>query len=337
MVKFITNNEIIIFPEIDNEDEDEALDACIDWEEIARLEEEALGTKPVDPKLSSNNAVVIGESPQKKMSSGRSPLPHLGNKESPITEADMEAAAASSRQVARRLFLEDAASMENPQQSTFAVAAEVAEVGRAIREEFFPYQVLVIGDPVPKDSARHKSMQSKFKKEGRSSFSSWTYNPSGKKKEKFQQYLRKKLYAIHGPGLKFPLFPMGVAVELDVTFAKQPPKRMFVGQHRDIVGSKLKKEYQSSNLAPLKPDTDNCLKFLLDGLKDIAWADDMQCVRINAMKCYDDKPPFMGRTFFKLRTAPEHYSISDAAVPHDDLINDRDYMMGYVAACTPDY
>jgi Holliday junction resolvase RusA-like endonuclease len=39
-----------------------------------------------------------------------------------------------------------------------------------------------------------------------------------------------------------------------------------------------------------KPDTDNLLKAVLDGLNGIAWADDSQVIRVSASKEYSTEP-----------------------------------------------
>ena len=49
----------------------------------------------------------------------------------------------------------------------------------------------------------------------------------------------------------------------------------------------------------MKPDTDNCIKFVLDALNGVAWHDDYQVVQINATKCYDSLPPYGGRTYIE--------------------------------------
>lgn len=299
MAKFFAGDELIVFPEPIVDDD---LDRFIDWEEMDKLER------------------AFQEHQAETMNATDSPIVVHGQKESPITEEHMELAAAP------------------------PAARNLPASRQLFNAAFFPYQALVIGDPVPKASPRHKSAKKmsgsgtkgngKFKK---STTHSWTYNPSAKKHQIFQKFLMKKLRAIHGPSLAFPLFPSGTGVELQVVFAKQPPKRMFVGEKRDIVGAKLKNEYIQNNQAPLAPDTDNCLKFLLDGLKGIAWQDDIQCVSIKAAKCYDNQPPFLGRTFIQLREAAQLVTIPDGAVPHEELLDDREYMMGYIASCSPGY
>lgn len=56
--------------------------------------------------------------------------------------------------------------------------------------------------------------------------------------------------------------------------------------------SKKKKEDKLSNILrpSKKPDIDNIVKLIADGLNDIAYKDDTQIVEMQAMKFYSDKP-----------------------------------------------
>jgi Holliday junction resolvase RusA-like endonuclease len=54
-----------------------------------------------------------------------------------------------------------------------------------------------------------------------------------------------------------------------------------------------KKQLQMANgeIRPCKkPDTDNCIKSILDGLNGVAYSDDKQVVEIHAAKYYDNSP-----------------------------------------------
>lgn len=56
--------------------------------------------------------------------------------------------------------------------------------------------------------------------------------------------------------------------------------------------SKKKKEDKLSNILrpSKKPDIDNIVKLIADGLNNIAYKDDTQIVEMQAMKFYSDKP-----------------------------------------------
>ena len=48
---------------------------------------------------------------------------------------------------------------------------------------------------------------------------------------------------------------------------------------------------QAGNLLPTsKPDTDNYLKGIMDGLTGIAWVDDSQVIRVTCEKSYSEQP-----------------------------------------------
>jgi Holliday junction resolvase RusA-like endonuclease len=53
-----------------------------------------------------------------------------------------------------------------------------------------------------------------------------------------------------------------------------------------------------------KPDIDNLIKFVMDGLTGIFYADDDQVVRVCAVKMMDTEEPFGGRTSIKLSVPP---------------------------------
>ena len=95
----------------------------------------------------------------------------------------------------------------------------------------------------------------------------------------------------------YPLIPSG-AVHVWVTFFKKPPQTCFTNGDRNrpkghlLKASQSQKEYTTA----MKPDTDNCLKFVLDALKGVGWQDDYQVCKIEATKCFDSLPPFEGRT-----------------------------------------
>lgn len=64
--------------------------------------------------------------------------------------------------------------------------------------------------------------------------------------------------------------------------------------YRKIQKSVSKKEYArrlSNDVRPtVKPDTDNYIKIILDGLNGLVWLDDNQITDVAAHKYYSDKP-----------------------------------------------
>ena len=70
-------------------------------------------------------------------------------------------------------------------------------------------------------------------------------------------------------------FSQGTALEISAVFYLTRPVSVSV----------KKRPYPTS-----KPDLDNLIKALKDGLKGITWHDDSQVVKISAVKQYSDKP-----------------------------------------------
>ncbi len=81
-----------------------------------------------------------------------------------------------------------------------------------------------------------------------------------------------------------PCFQGGVAVMIDATF--QIPKSWTRAKKADAMKGKL---------TPGKPDIDNILKVVLDGLNGIAYEDDKQVVLVQCRKTYStDLAPGIG-------------------------------------------
>jgi Holliday junction resolvase RusA-like endonuclease len=89
---------------------------------------------------------------------------------------------------------------------------------------------------------------------------------------------------------------------LKIWFCTKPSLSFFINGD----GIRLKPQYNRFTIAghsPFckieKPDVDNLVKFVLDALKGICWADDYQVSVITAYKCVDLYPPFQGRTIIE--------------------------------------
>ena len=71
-------------------------------------------------------------------------------------------------------------------------------------------------------------------------------------------------------------------------------KKMIKKVYRSIQKSVSIKEYArrlSNDVRPIvKPDTDNYIKIILDGLNGLVWLDDNQVTDVAAHKYYSDKP-----------------------------------------------
>lgn len=76
--------------------------------------------------------------------------------------------------------------------------------------------------------------------------------------------------------------PFDGPVELHATFFMPIPKRFTKGQRRDAITNRL--------YPVTRPDTDNLLKGVLDGIDKIVTNDDAQVVRVTATKYYSETP-----------------------------------------------
>ncbi|CAB9522045.1 expressed unknown protein [Seminavis robusta] len=104
-----------------------------------------------------------------------------------------------------------------------------------------------------------------------------------------------------------PILPAG-PVWVRVRLYKRPPQNMFVNGNRTRPKGKLLQASQSDSTEytiSMKPDTDNCLKFVLDALTGVGWMDDFQVCKLDAMKCYDSVAPFTGRTLIEFGSLDE--------------------------------
>lgn len=103
-----------------------------------------------------------------------------------------------------------------------------------------------------------------------SSRSGTVYTPG--KTKSYERQIAEAYEAQNGP-----CFQGGVAVMIDATF--QIPKSWTRAKKADAAAGKL---------APGKPDIDNILKVVLDGLNGIAYEDDKQVVLTQCKKVYAD-------------------------------------------------
>ena len=163
-------------------------------------------------------------------------------------------------------------------------------------------RILKLGDPIPKPSVRVivKPTGTNMSKPGNNTFKRWNYNPASKAMSDFKALAREQICDEEKqPGFDFEGFPVwgpGTGVSVTVWFCKRPPNNFFINNDRT-------RPKHNALLTPctVKPDTDNCLKFILDSLSKLVWADDNQVDCICAKKLYDNCPPYEGRTIVELR------------------------------------
>lgn len=116
------------------------------------------------------------------------------------------------------------------------------------------YKILIFGKPVPKGRPR-------FTRKG------WTYTP--KKTRIYEDYV--KFVAISQTKIRKPIVN---PIKVEISFYLQRPE------------SRKKYPYPD-----VKPDIDNLIKSVIDGLQGIVFHDDKQIISLHANKLYsNDKP-----------------------------------------------
>lgn len=137
-------------------------------------------------------------------------------------------------------------------------------VGRALRE-MIDLTFEVLGTPVPQHRPRF-SRAGKFVR---------TYNV------KEDNTYREKLYWEAKKAIKRPI-ERGIALRVDIEVFRALPASLPQSK-RDLAALGV--------LQPAtRPDIDNYLKQIFDGLNGIVWEDDGQIVTVTASKWYSDRP-----------------------------------------------
>lgn len=160
-----------------------------------------------------------------------------------------------------------------------------------LTDEDNEYHAVIIGDPMPKPAPRCYVKLMGFDANNRPRMKRWTWNSAEKKMKETRQLIQHQLHGQNNTST-FPIF-QDTPVWIKVWFCKRPPNKYFM--NNDRTRPKRILHYDSSNKVIL-PDTDNCIKFILDSLSTVAWDDDKQVSSIMAWKCLDTHPPYEGRT-----------------------------------------
>ena len=129
------------------------------------------------------------------------------------------------------------------------------------------YKFVVSGEPVGKGRPRFTRVGGYAR----------AYEP---KKTKTYEELVKKSFIEQNPDYK--TIPQGKAVTLFITLEYKIPKGTSKKNRLLMAGKKI--------CPTKKPDLDNVLKSICDGLNRVAWYDDSQIVSIFIDKFYSDEP-----------------------------------------------
>ena len=155
------------------------------------------------------------------------------------------------------------------------------------------FRIKKIGDPIPKPSPRFHAVLAKPMKGIKKAVPSirrWISNPAETTMKQFRELARQQLLL---QTTTIPPIPHRY-VWIKAWFCKKPPQDFFTGGDR--TRPKPFMEQDNPIVRVMKPDTDNCVKFVLDSLSKVAWSDDDQVCSIEAFKFYDTFPPYDGRT-----------------------------------------
>ena len=177
-------------------------------------------------------------------------------------------------------------------------------------------KLVAFGDPVPKPAPRVKSQVigrgwNPKNRTGNSIVRSWAYNPACAEMNQFkatakEQFLSQVPATVAGLSA-FPVIKEG-PVSIKIWVCKRPNQSYFINKDRARPRNELIVGFYGGPYAIKKvcyPDTDNCVKFILDALKGVAWTDDNQVCQIVAYKCIDSIKPYGGRTIVEVTDAVE--------------------------------
>jgi hypothetical protein len=156
------------------------------------------------------------------------------------------------------------------------------------------YHVLLLGDPVPKPSPRCYANFHGFSPTNKPIIHRWTRNPAKPKMNALAETTQNQLHAQNCTS--FPVIKDST-VWIRLWFCKRPNNTYFINNNRTRPKGHLLDRHPYTPI--MCPDTDNCVKFVLDALSKVAWKDDNQVAMITACKCLDANPPYEGRTIIE--------------------------------------
>ena len=160
-------------------------------------------------------------------------------------------------------------------------------------------RIFMVGSPTPKPSVRVNSKFVGTTKLGKPVVKKWATNPARQKLSSFKELVEKQVKA---QSSQLPVMRKG-PVKLTVFFCRKPESFHFVNKDRNRPKGIVKAVQDGTASLPyvaIKPDTDNCVKFVQDGMSKIVWTDDAQVAQTVAYKCLDCHPPCLGRTVIEV-------------------------------------
>ena len=135
-----------------------------------------------------------------------------------------------------------------------------------------------------------------------------------KEKSAINASVRKQLEELYGI-TRYPLFEGSRGLSMEFEFYRKMPEKEFVGSQR---GNAMKRHTTNLNVPDMKkPDLDNMVKLLKDGLQGVVYEDDQQVICYKASKMLDIEPPHEGRTVVWVRG----FSFKD--IPSPEVVEDH--------------
>jgi Holliday junction resolvase RusA-like endonuclease len=144
-------------------------------------------------------------------------------------------------------------------------------------------RIFQLGPPFSKPSMRAVSKYSGHdKKSGKAKVKNWVTNPAKRQLADFKATVVKqsKLQT----KFQLPILKEG-PVKVKVYFCRVPPVSNFINKDRTRPKGIIKAVQDGLASVPyvaIKPDTDNCVKFVLDGMSKTVWTDNAQVAQILA-------------------------------------------------------
>jgi Holliday junction resolvase RusA-like endonuclease len=190
-----------------------------------------------------------------------------------------------------------AVDLTNQEEAVDLTNQEEEDIQQEVNNITVTYRLLSHCDPVPKPSPRFSARFAGFLPTGVPKIHRWTRNPAEAKMRQFRLFAGQELAAqTHSP---FPLITDS-PVWIKLWFCKRPNNKYFINNDRSRPKGHLLDVHPYTPI--ICPDTDNCVKFVLDALSTVAWEDDKQVAMITACKCLDGKPPYEGKTIVEFGT-----------------------------------
>ena len=184
--------------------------------------------------------------------------------------------------------------------------AEVVDLASSSEEEIVAisnqntFQVWIALPPTPKPSVRNGPGRGygRFGRFGGGRNRTYMDTPTRAKMKTFKSLVKEAMTECG-----FQMFPRHVPVEVHAWCFLKRPKEDFISRVRAEGRLKPESLQQANTVVPVKPDTDNLAKFILDAISEVVFADDSQIVELHMYKLRDNHGLCEGRVALKIKRA----------------------------------